>query len=234
MKKIRLLAVLSAMVGLVCFSGCQNSLNVAETADTAEASRATTISWNNTGWNGGMYYSFWTDGGGNVQMTLGDGGNYSVWWQNCGNFTAGKGWNQGSWRDIHYNAGAWNPSGNGYIAAYGWSKGSKLVEYYIVDSWGTYRPTGQYMGQVWSDGDWYDIYKTTRYNQPSILGNRTFDQYWSVRRNKRQQGTNNTITTANHFYAWQQCGMYLGNQMDYQILEVEGYQSSGYANVTVW
>ena len=128
MKKSRIVAALTAVIGLLCLSSCNQPLTDVSVSTDENLSRAVTVNYNNQGWNGGMFYSFWTDGGGNVQMTLGDGGNYSVWWQNCGNFTAGKGWNQGSWRNINYNAGAWNPSGNGYIAAYGWSKGSKLVE----------------------------------------------------------------------------------------------------------
>ncbi len=234
MKHCRMLATVVAVAGLLSFSACTNSLNVSDASEES-ASRAVTLSSNKTGYDGGYYYSFWTDGGGSVQMTLGNNGNYSVWWKNCGNFTSGKGWERGSNnRVINYNCGAWNPSGNGYVAAYGWTKGSKLVEYYIVDTWGNYRPTGTKMGTVYSDGAWYDIYKTTRYNQPSILGNRTFDQYWSVRQSKRPMGQNNTITFANHVNAWARCGMNLGNQHDYQIMEIEGYQSSGYANITVW
>jgi len=38
----------------------------------------------------------WTDGGGAVTYTKGNAGEYSVSWQNCDNFVAGKGWMPGS------------------------------------------------------------------------------------------------------------------------------------------
>ncbi|KAK4222312.1 family 11 putative glycoside hydrolase [Podospora fimiseda] len=184
---------------------------------------------NSEGYHNGYFYSWWSDGGGDATYTMLEGSRYKVDWRNTGNFVGGKGWNPGNGRTINYG-GSFNPQGNGYLAVYGWTR-NPLVEYYVIESFGTYNPSSgaQYKGTLNTDGGTYNIYVSTRYNQPSIDGTRTFQQYWSVRTQKRVGGS---VNMQAHFNAWASHGMNLG-QHYYQIVATEGYQSSGNSDIYV-
>ncbi len=195
---------------------------------------ATTIYNNDTGVHGGYNYELWKDNG-TTSMTLNDGGTFSCSWSNINNalFRKGKKWDcTQTWQQlgnitVDYSCN-YQPNGNSYLCVYGWTR-SPLVEYYIVDSWGTWRPPGSSpKGQITVDGGTYDVYETTRVNQPSIDGNTTFQQYWSVRTSKRTSGT---ISVSEHFKAWERMGLKMGKMYE-AALTVEGYQSSGQATVT--
>lgn len=195
---------------------------------------ATTITDVQTGTIDGYNYELWKDNG-TTSMTLNGGGTFSCQWSNINNalFRTGKKFNEtqtyqqlGS-ISLNY-ACNYQPSGNSYLAVYGWTS-SPLVEYYIVDSWGSWRPPGATSkGTITVDGGTYDVYETTRTNQPSIKGTATFEQYWSVRTTKRTSGT---ITVSDHFKAWEKMGMPMGKMYEVSLV-VEGYQSSGKADVT--
>ncbi len=178
----------------------------------------------------GLTYEIWTDSTAGCMTNTANG--FMATWTNAqGNYLARKGVRPGSTSPIVTYSADYNPNGNSYLAVYGWTQ-NPLVEYYIVESWGSWRPPGdqaEMLGTVTSDGGTYDIYRSERVNQPSIEGNKTFYQYWSVRQSKRTSGT---ITVAQHFDAWEAYGLSMGTFYEVSMV-VEGYYSSGNANVSV-
>ncbi|MGN0585164.1 MAG: glycoside hydrolase family 11 protein, partial [Ruminococcus sp.] len=204
------------------------------------ADAATVLTENKTGEEDGYAYELWKDSG-NTSMTLTGGGTFSCEWSNINNclFRKGKKYDctqtYQELGNIYIDYGVdYQPNGNSYMCVYGWTR-NPLVEYYIVETWGSWRPPGatSSLGQITVDGGTYDIYKTVRENQPSIDGNTTFDQYWSVRTSKpAANGTKieGTISVSEHFKAWEKVGLKMGKM--YEVaLNIEGYQSSGKATV---
>ncbi len=182
---------------------------------------------NDIGTHCGYTYEYWKDQGSGCLTNTASG--FSVEWSNINNLLGRKGIRPGSADHVVTYEADYNPNGNSYLCVYGWSQGP-LAEYYIVDSWGDWRPPGGTpLATVQSDGGTYDIYQTLRENAASIEGTATFPQYWSVRQSKRENGT---ITVKNHFDAWAAQGMNMGSIYEVSMT-VEGYQSSGEASVSL-
>ena len=189
----------------------------------------------------GYSYEIWLDNtGGSGSMTLGSGGAFSTEWSaqvSQGNFLARRGRNYDRTKKAtdcgpivmdyaaDYSASS---QGNSRLCVYGWMT-DPLVEYYIIEDWVNWRPTANGQSKtVTIDGAEYEIFQLD-HTGPTILGDtRTFKQYFSVRKQKRTSGT---ITVSDHFKAWADAGWNIGNLTEV-ALNVEGWESSGKANVT--
>ena len=231
MKKIIfLLVILAALAGCSSRVICEESLP--ETTETVTEAPSV-ITENALGTVDGHDYELWKDQG-TTEMTLTGEGTFTCNWSDINNalfrigkkFDCTKTWEEIGTITLDY-AVDYFPVGNSYLCIYGWTR-EPLVEYYVVQSWGNWRPPGAAAIATVDIGDsTYDIYKTQRVNQPSIDGTQTFYQYWSVRKGKR---TEDTVCLTDHFRAWQEQGLELGKL--YEVaLTVEGYQSSGTAKV---
>ncbi|MHA7059108.1 glycoside hydrolase family 11 protein [Aquimarina sp. M1] len=185
----------------------------------------------------GFRYELWNQNSqGTACMTLGNEALFSGEWDGILNYLSrrGLGYDQTQRHEEIGNFFAtydcnYTPStnsGNSYLSIYGWTI-EPLVEYYIIEDWRNWIPSmanGAVLKKSFEiNGSVYDIYENTRVNQPSIVGNATFQQYFSIRRDTRNSGA---IDISEHFRQWESIDMNLGKLHEVSFV-VEGYQSSG-------
>ncbi|WP_132432253.1 glycoside hydrolase family 11 protein [Natronoflexus pectinivorans] len=185
----------------------------------------------------GYAYELWNqNGAGDACMTIGAGALFSGHWQGIDNYLARRGLVFDE-TQLHHEIGRFSTtysciyeptteSGNSYLSVYGWTV-EPLIEFYVVEDWRRWIPSmaegSELKGTFEIDGSIYDIYESTRYNQPSIIGDATFQQYFSIRRDVRNSGS---IDISAHFDKWESLGMVLG-KMNEVAFVVEGYMSNG-------
>ena len=235
MRKAILWVLLAFLLGILTACGTTSAIvtEAPTEATVAPTEEPAVITENELGTIDGYDYELWKDHG-TTDMTLTGGATFTCNWSEINNalfrigekFDCTKTWEEIGEITIDYGADYY-PVGNSYLCVYGWTR-EPLVEYYVVQSWGNWRPPGAAAIATVEIGDaTYDIYETERVNQPSIDGTQTFKQYWSVRKGKR---TEDTICLTDHFRAWEEQGLTLGKL--YEVaLTVEGYQSRGTATI---
>ncbi len=186
---------------------------------------------NQTGTVGSFGWSVWSSGSGGCITPYPNSAAFKATWNNPGGFLARAGfqWNETKTYDQYGTVGAdfaYTKTGTAgsysYIGIYGWSS-SPLIEYYIVEDWfGTGGPPtggGTLKGTFTADSGTYKIYTLTQNNQPSIHGNTTFEQFFSIRQTRRQCGH---ITLTDHFNEWKTLNMTLGKMYEAKLLVEAG------------
>jgi len=171
-------------------------------------------------------------------------GRVGYYWGNGGQFTQYK----NIYADFNYTRSGRSTAGSySYIGIYGWAKNpsasdtkEQLIEYYIVEDWfgnqyqddtspmGTGTTQGTVVGSYTLDGATYSVHKSVRTNKPSIVGNTTFTQYFSIRQTLRKTGT---ISVTEHFKKWEGMNMKLGNMYECKFL-VEAGGGTGWLELT--
>ncbi|MCL2085125.1 MAG: glycoside hydrolase family 11 protein [Oscillospiraceae bacterium] len=193
---------------------------------------------NNKGVFDGFNYELWkNDRSDEASMLLTGGGTFKCEWENNAFALFRTGKKLGSeksyeeYGEVILKYGAEHTIGGdvSYLCMYGWTE-DPMIEFYIVENHGSYKPPGGkgFQGTYAMDGSVYEVYVDTRVEQPSIQGTKTFEQYFAVRTDMRTAGT---ITVSDHFKEWDKLGLDMSGKMYEVSLCVEGYRGNGSANV---
>jgi endo-1,4-beta-xylanase len=190
--------------------------------------------------SGGYSYELWAEGSGTGCMTVhGVNAAYSATWNNVEDFLARVGLQFDQTKtpaqigtiSSDFAETKTASSGLVYVGIYGWTV-NPLVEYYILDDWGSTKPADTASdgtprtkaGTIEVDGETYDVYTHERVNKPAITGdNKTFQQYFSIRRTARTCGH---ISISEHFSKWGGLGLSLGKLVEATLL-LEAQNGSG-------
>ncbi|KAL6612945.1 concanavalin A-like lectin/glucanase [Neocallimastix californiae] len=191
---------------------------------------------NKVGTIGDVGYEIWSDSGNNSATFYSDG-SFSCTFQNAKDYLCRSGLSFDStkthteighmYADFKLVKQSISNVDYSYVGIYGWTK-EPLVEYYIVDNWlSQYRP-GDWVGNkkhgdFTIDGAQYTVYENTR-TGPSIVGDTTFKQYFSIRQTARDCGT---IDITAHFEQWEKLGMKMGKMHEAKVLGEAGSTGSG-------
>ncbi|KAL6625527.1 concanavalin A-like lectin/glucanase domain-containing protein [Neocallimastix sp. 'constans'] len=191
---------------------------------------------NKVGSIGGVGYELWADSGNNSATFYSDG-SFSCTFQSAGDYLCRSGLSFDSTKtpsqigrmkaDFKLVKQNISNVGYSYVGVYGWTR-DPLVEYYIVDNWLSPSPPGDWVGNkkhgaFTIDGAQYTVYENTR-TGPSIDGDTTFKQYFSIRQQARDCGT---IDISAHFDQWEKLGMKMGKLHEAKVLGEAGNGSGG-------
>lgn len=229
MRKQHLRKIVKTGLGILLISFAQNAYSQTFCTDPEHEQHA--------GNSDGYRYELWNQNGqGNACMTLGEGALFSGEWSEIQNYLARRGHmydTSQTHKEIGYFYTEYDcdyrpttEAGNSYLSIYGWTI-DPLIEYYIVEDWRNWIPSmahGVTLKDTFVvDGSVYEIFESTRVQQPSIVGTTTFQQYFSIRKDTRNSGT---ISVSKHFEKWEELGMPMGKLYEVSMV-VEGYQSKG-------
>jgi endo-1,4-beta-xylanase len=244
---LKLLGIVALAIFFLFAMTCTTTCKQPDDDNTTGGQTFTANSGGNKPLSGSPYgYEMWTEGGNkNKLIWYGPdergGAAFRVEWNDPNDFLGRVGyyWGNGGpytqygnlTADFNYTRSGRSTAGNySYIGIYGWSR-NPLIEYYIVEDWfgnqwqadtspmGTGTTQGSVMGSYTMDDATYSVHKSTRTNKPSIDGNKTFTQYFSIRQTPRKSGT---ISITEHFKKWDALEMKLGNMYEAKFLVEAG------------
>ena len=227
-KVINLLLSITATSVVSAQSFCSNA---------SHSGQSVKVTSNKVGSINGIGYELWADSGNN-SATFYDDGSFSCSFSNAKDYLCRSGLSFDSTKTHdqlgHMYADFKLVKQNiqnvdySYIGVYGWSR-DPLVEYYVVDNWLSQWRPGDWVGNKKHgdfiiDGAKYTVYENTRYNAPSIDGNTTFKQFFSIRQEARDCGT---IDITAHILQWEKLGMKLGKMHEAKVLGEAGSNGGG-------